>query len=217
MESFRQLEIAQEKLRIWHEAETRVAALRDGLGRTVDHAIRDVLVACMVNGLPTRQSCGGHIASEEPDEGWAFPWICFEANRPENRLVGEADLRRRISQAYGVSTRLMEDIPEAANAFYDAVDQLDFVETEEFWEWSVRQEKVRRVVQRVIDEVYQTHPRSTVSLVMRHGRLEVSLPRDGGRHDSPKTPEALAAHIREARMIFDEFGEILKNRFFEGE
>ncbi len=217
MEQSRRLDIVLEKQRIWREAEQRVAGFRDGLGRMVDPSICDVLVACMVNGLPTRQSCGGHIAYEEPCEGWAFPWICFAADRPDSRWVGEADIRRRISQAYGVSPRQMEDIPEAADAFYDAVDQLEPVETEEFRAWSLRLQRTAHVVRQVIEQVHETHPFSALSLVMRNGRLEVNRRWEGGRREAPKNLEELAASIREARTLFERFGLILKDRFFESE
>ena len=59
----------------WDRMMQAVDAVRDRLGRHVDHGIRDMVVVSNLLGLPTLQSCAGHV--NEQGYQHAAPWVDF--------------------------------------------------------------------------------------------------------------------------------------------
>ena len=71
--------VAQQKLEwpsaSWEEAEVFARRITDGTGCTIDEGILETVVALNLLGLPTCQSCQGHL-----DHGEPYPWIDFETD-----------------------------------------------------------------------------------------------------------------------------------------
>jgi hypothetical protein len=57
----------------WDEAGAFARRLTDRLGYPIDEGIVEMVVALNVCGLPTSQSCAGHL-----DRGHPYPWIDFQ-------------------------------------------------------------------------------------------------------------------------------------------
>ncbi|ACL60563.1 hypothetical protein [Methylobacterium nodulans] len=64
----------------WRNMLGAVDAVRDRLGRPVDAGIRDTVVALNLLGLPTLQSCEGHVNAA--GHGLAAPWIDLAVEGP---------------------------------------------------------------------------------------------------------------------------------------
>lgn len=59
----------------WQDAEALVRRMTDGMGCPIDEGILETVVVFNVLGVPTCQSCEGHL-----DEGLPYPWIDFETD-----------------------------------------------------------------------------------------------------------------------------------------
>ncbi len=59
-------------------ARTQVESLEDALGKRLDEGIKEPVVALRAFGIPTNQSCEGHL-----DHGNPYPWVQIYAPEPE--------------------------------------------------------------------------------------------------------------------------------------
>jgi hypothetical protein len=59
----------------WEEAEAFARRITDGLGCPIDEGMVEIVVAFNLLGLPTCQSCEGHL-----DDGLPYPWVDFETD-----------------------------------------------------------------------------------------------------------------------------------------
>ena len=59
----------------WEEAEAFARHIADSRGCAIDGGIRETVIALNLLGLPTCQSCEGHL-----DYGLPYPWIDIETN-----------------------------------------------------------------------------------------------------------------------------------------
>ncbi len=57
-------------MKSWNEVAAYMAKITDKLGMPIDSGIFDCIIALNVLGIPTSQSCEGHL-----DHGLAYPWI----------------------------------------------------------------------------------------------------------------------------------------------
>lgn len=80
----------------WENMSLEVDSWCDGLGYPIDPNIKEVVVALNVLGIPTRQSCEGHL-----DRACPYPWVDVDISTPEiEKLEHERKLlnRRRLHQ-----------------------------------------------------------------------------------------------------------------------
>jgi hypothetical protein len=75
---------ASHKERSWNAMATEVDSWTDALGMPIDPKIRDTVIVLNLLGFKTSQSCEGHI-----DRGSAYPWISFNMNDSDARLLVE--------------------------------------------------------------------------------------------------------------------------------
>lgn len=60
---------------LWEDAKAFARGVTDAMGCPIDEGILETVVGLNLLGLPTCQSCEGHL-----DEGLPYPWIDFETD-----------------------------------------------------------------------------------------------------------------------------------------
>lgn len=81
----------------WEDAEAFVRRMTDGQGCPIDEGIVETVVALNLLGLPTCQSCEGHL-----DDGWPYPWVDFETDEfPAFKQALEEASREGLSPEEG--------------------------------------------------------------------------------------------------------------------
>ena len=70
--------LKQRKELLWQQMSHELSQITDGLGKGIDSGIMDTVVSLSVLGVPTRQSCEGHLK-------WSTgaPWVDVEAVGPK--------------------------------------------------------------------------------------------------------------------------------------
>lgn len=63
----------------WEKTRSEVERINDDVGTGIDEGIKEAVVALMVSGFPTSQSCEGHVS----ENGANFPWIEIYAPEPK--------------------------------------------------------------------------------------------------------------------------------------
>jgi hypothetical protein len=87
----------------WSKARRAVDRITDGLGKTVDSGIRDVVTALQVYKFPTTGSCEGHL-----NWGLTYPWIEVGAPHPDAWKEGEARVEARRRKNLAHQERLLD-------------------------------------------------------------------------------------------------------------
>lgn len=95
------------KQRRWNDAALMVEGFRDGLGLKVDEGIKETVVALIVSGFKTRQSCEGHL-----NRAIAAPWVDIQ-------VEGTEELQSQVNQAFNDA-----EAAERAGKSNDELDEL---------------------------------------------------------------------------------------------
>src|SRR5579885_3774271 len=78
----------------WQEAEAWARRITDGMGCPIDEGILETVVVFHLLGIPTCQSCEGHL-----HEGLPYPWVDFETDEfPAFKQALEEASREGLSQ-----------------------------------------------------------------------------------------------------------------------
>ena len=78
----------------WQDAEAWARGLTDGMGCPIDEGIFETVVVFHLLGVPTCQSCEGHL-----HEGLPYPWVDFETDEfPHFKQALEEASREGLSQ-----------------------------------------------------------------------------------------------------------------------
>ncbi|HLG75421.1 MAG TPA: hypothetical protein VKX46_03345 [Ktedonobacteraceae bacterium] len=90
----------------WDELTKTFAHVTDRMGRPIDPAIMETVIALNALDIPTVMSCGGHLAGED-DGGFRLPWVDIQQLNPDiialnnevARLLDEADeIQKAVEQ-----------------------------------------------------------------------------------------------------------------------
>ncbi|OGZ46921.1 MAG: hypothetical protein A3J54_01785 [Candidatus Ryanbacteria bacterium RIFCSPHIGHO2_02_FULL_45_13b] len=147
-------------------ARSEVESMRDREGKLLDNGIKETVVHCMALGLPTEQSCEGHL---EQDKGFPTPWVSFKAlGRPTWWYEGQKEIWEEVAREYGM---LLEDVQSFANekAYYEAqkregdfmrvhkteedgVEEVSLIMTPEYQEWQKKNEALKNRLQNLMKE-----------------------------------------------------------------
>ena len=105
-----------EKEQQWEKVSKEVNEVTDGLGLEIDEGIKETVVACMVNGLNTSQSCEGHT-----DRALPVPWVEIEAlNEPKEHYVGQNEIYEKVAKKYNLSAEAITPPTEHVDIFEEA-------------------------------------------------------------------------------------------------
>src|SRR5579885_3888264 len=78
----------------WQDAEAWARRITDGMGCPIDEGILETVVVFHLLGIPTCQSCEGHL-----HEGLPYPWVDFETDEfPAFKQALEEASREGLSQ-----------------------------------------------------------------------------------------------------------------------
>lgn len=89
----------------WQTMATRVAQMKDKLGKGIDPGIFETVVVLNLLGLPTTQSCEGHL-----DRAAGAPWVDIGDTQIESRSREVETLFRVALQAQQQQTQSSEEI-----------------------------------------------------------------------------------------------------------
>jgi len=90
------------------DAEKQVNEITDRLGMPIDTEIKDAVVALNIWGVPTSQSCEGHLHKE----GASFPWVEVYAPEPEGWKENEEKEREWTMENLKNRVKTMELLEE---------------------------------------------------------------------------------------------------------
>jgi len=110
------------KQRLWNETLQSLDLITDRLGKPIELGIRETCAALMINGLPTTQSCEGHL----DDHGLPYPWVDIG---PQYQDLG-TDLNKKKDFVTEAHTTAIEKADELTKAHFQ-LNEIDF-EMEEF-------------------------------------------------------------------------------------
>lgn len=108
------------KQKLWEEKLKHLDLIRDRLGQPIDQGIKETCAAFIVNGLPTTQSCEGHL-----NEGVPYPWVDIG---PEYEDLGN-DLNKK-REFVDVTHRAALEKTEMMTQEHFHVDEIDYENTE---------------------------------------------------------------------------------------
>lgn len=79
-------------MQTWQETATYFEKVTDRLGQPIDHGIFDTVVALNILGIPTHQSCEGHLTHGAP-----YPWVdiaVIDSRERTGQPIKEKELAR---------------------------------------------------------------------------------------------------------------------------
>jgi hypothetical protein len=107
----------------WQEVVQNASQFADKLGRGLDPGITDTVIALNMLGIPTTQSCEGHL-----DHGRPYPWVMFGTEEVADlfRQSGAAYTREQYEEAHrlkrqaeAAQAHYQRKVLEALTAFYE--------------------------------------------------------------------------------------------------
>lgn len=203
------------------DVEKQVDETRDALGYPIDPGIKDAVVSFNLLGLPTHQSCEGHI-----EEGIPAPWIQIEAlNRPEEQFVNEKKIYKKIAEKYNIPA---EDVERGINhdAWVEAAKEVSKNdETEEYKEWYKKNGELMKKAQDLIDEFYKDRQVDLDIKIQIKQEAEGFRIHNGGedydsmagekREPSEEQKKIVLSSLEKYRAEMSDFAEFLKDKFLK--
>lgn len=203
------LESAQlTKQQQWEELSQKVDTWTDRLGKPIDPGIKEVVIALNLLGIPTRQSCEGHL-----DWGLPYPWVDFEIDAVEirNRYLEiyeqaqkeESSLKEKHPH---LSLDELDDLPEMK--FINALHMERFKLSEEL---EKQEQELLKPLYSYLEQFYQSrpHPYDLMLVVIRNRLQSIGGERQAIRSDSEKMDM-----LMKYRQEMKDFAVFLKNKFF---
>ena len=105
------------KQRLWDETLQSLDLVADKLGKPIESGIKETCAALMVNGLPTTQSCEGHL----DDHGRPYAWVDIG---PQYQDFG-TDLNKKKDFVSEARTVAIEKADELTKARFQ-INEVDF-------------------------------------------------------------------------------------------
>jgi hypothetical protein len=220
----------------WLAKQVELGGVADGLGLGLDEPIVDTVAALQVNGLPTRQSCGGHI-----DWGCGAPWVDIQSKATPSHLFsekkgmlfyttrfqGQEETFREVAEEAGIS---VEELMSRDNfEKYEGLRSTAFQrssekgETEEYRNFVTANKKLRLSFDELLEEYHQKQnvpPDQQIKIAFSFGdnafRLHSGSKKDLDRDAKSMTEQdkqQLEARLGESRYAMQAFADHLKERF----
>jgi hypothetical protein len=221
----------QSRKSLWATKCFDLSETRDALGLGIEDGIRRIVAGLQLFWFITTGSCEGHN-----DWGLPYPWVQIEAGgKPRYRWQNEEDMWLKIMldlhiKPEEIDTRSPAYNPAKREQMYDSLyehlaENAD--ETEEYTEWSQRNEEIARQINELIMDYYATNASSEEPRIDIE-RLPAGEPRlivsDDMRLADEKTikrilkgeaqpDQQLTERVRRRQNEMKRFGEFLRNRF----
>ncbi len=220
----------EEKLEILKEIEKEVDEIRDELGMSIDSGIKEAVIVFNAIGLPTSQSCEGHL--ERPMFG---PWVEVGApNRPEERWLGEKEIFQKIAEKYHLTVEeLKEQRYEEKYRYQESCPYIEALkecrkkgETPEYKKWREENKKLQEKTNGLLKEFYKKRK------VPSDVRLKIELLGEGnyfrihneGKYFkyfkrklklSERLKKKLEKKLPRYQKEMEDFANFLKEKYFE--
>ncbi len=211
-----------EKKKLWDEAAARIETITDRLGLEIDEGIKEVVIAFLVNGFPTQQSCEGHLEERFGAIRKINPGIMIGVEEPKIRFVGEGEIKQKFADQFGVTCegidREEEGCYEAARAYWNYIAANRIPETAQYQEVRVNNDELLKRFQGIFAEFLQQRPDCvsalTIDKVGPGGLFKV-----GGSSKAPDEIQEDKMDIFQEEFIKEQkamkaLGEFLKQRFW---
>lgn len=235
----------EEKIRRWEEKEREVEEWADATGKGIDEEIKKSVVAFSMMEFPTSASCEGHL-----DSGIPAPWVEISApNEPEEKFIGENKVFEDVAKKYGVlfgearrgldfeaeklyyeegeisDEEFLRRSDNAWRAWNEADDIIDNLpETEEYKKWRKENEKLKKRVEKLLEEFYRNRevPDNLRLMIKELSRGEIKVHNGGEDYKSVEEltedqKEGLNKRILEYRKEMEEFAKFLYEKYLLGD
>lgn len=201
----------------WQRWQKEVEGAADMLGYKVDERIKDAVVAFNVLGLPTAQSCEGHL-----DHGYATPWVRVEApDQPEERFIGEKKIYQKIADKYTIP---LEDVVRSNNqaAWIETMAELENAEeTTERKEWRKKTKELEQKAVTLLEEFYKSREAEANVRLDISENAEGSFEVHNGGEDyrpvfnmSEEQKKGLEERQKQYQEEMQQFAGFLKEKYF---
>lgn len=159
--------INPEKMRLWDEKRKEIDGIGDLLGKGIDENMKEAVTAFNMHGLPTSNSCEGHL-----DHGVPFSFAKIEApNKPKWKYEGEKELFESVAKEKNIPLEKTErqspawDVDAYEEVFYETGNRMnkmanegkDLTDTEEYKKWKEENKKLYTEGQELLSEFYGTN------------------------------------------------------------
>lgn len=191
----------------------------DKLGHPIDEGIKETVVMFKANGLPTSESCEGHIES-----GLPFPWVGVSApNEPEERFVGQTKSFEKVAKKYGITPKEAKSF-KIAEAYWEALKECSQnEETEEYMEWGKENKELLEKARYFLEEFYKersVNPDIKLEIYetgpfrIHHSGEDYRLIVEEKQDFSEEEKKSRAEKIKKYRPEMNEFTKFLKEQYF---
>ncbi len=179
----------------------------DVLGNEVEPAVKEIVVALNLLGIPTHSSCEGH---NEPKRV-SLPYLQGAAdNRPLYRHVGEEKIATDIMEKYGLTS--LNDIFDDDAIECEFLNQIDDLpETDEYKKWMMVNKDMSKKVEALVAEFNDASADQKLHLTAAYPsyRIEAYL------GDVFPTDEVTRREwVEKAQQTFEAFKVFVKNKYF---
>lgn len=206
----------------WENKKKEIECWSDKQGLGIDEKVKDAVVAFNMVGLPTGESCEGHL-----DHGYSAPWVGVEApDEPAERFIGQEKIFQKIADEYGLS---LEQIKRGENneAYFKALDEAaKNGETPEFEQWRQKNQELMKKASRFLDEFYKERKvPENIKLQISEGGEGAFRIHNGGEDYQPviekerkftkEEKKSRAEKLEKYRSEMNEFAEFLKKNILK--
>jgi len=214
------IEIAKSQKEIeWENKQKEIESWGDKKGLGIDEKIKDTVVAFNLMGLPTAQSCEGHLESGIP-----VPWIRVEApDQPAERFVDEGKIYKMTAEKFGIP---IDDVKRGRNdeAWRSAQREISKLEeTSEYQKWRRQNNKLMEKAGNLLGEFYRDKKvQDNIRLQIDEGGAGNFEIHNGGEDYEPIARELtdeqkkeLAPRLVQYQEEMKKFTDFLRERYFK--
>ncbi|MBI4127880.1 MAG: hypothetical protein HY459_02290 [Parcubacteria group bacterium] len=210
----------QEKNLKLEQLKQEVESIVDRTGRPIDEGIRETVVMFKAHGLPTSDSCEGHV-----ERGLPVPYVEVAApNEPEERFVGQNKIFAEVAEKYNLT---IEELAAAMidEAYWEAMRECSQnEETEGYKKWREENERLRIEADRLLEAFYKgrkVEPDVKLQITEGVGHFRVH---NGGKDYQPiiettqqfseEEKKMRSKKVKKYRAEMSAFTQFLKDTYF---
>lgn len=145
----------EQKQENWDKIFDGLKYVGDKLGYRMDEGIKEAVTSFIVHDFPTRASCEGHLRERFGKVKKISPYIIIGQAGPEERFVGNKNIKAKIAAECGVSVEEIEEHKEAANKYWDYIEKNSIPETQEFVIMREKNGELRQKAESLLTQFYE--------------------------------------------------------------
>jgi hypothetical protein len=158
-----------EKELAWEKKQKEIDEITDIVGHKIDEGIKETVIAFEMNGLPTHNSCEGHI-----DHGFPYPFVeVIAEEKPRWKYKGQKEIFKQVAEEKGVpfekterdspewDINLYEEIENEAGKRLNFKNEEELAETEKYKEWKKINKEIFKKAQDLLQEYNKNKEQDT--------------------------------------------------------